>query len=306
MKKFTKVILIIAAVLASLGILFCGIAAVMGAGWSTIHRKALAGEFDFGNWHIGNGIYYSNDDWKNSADWEDDAVSAYETNETGESSEAENGGCVLNASDVQSLELEIANAAELVFDVSDDADKIIVTVENGVGKYFSVRQEGLGTKVIYDRHGKMGDVNDVIKVLLPAKSDKLEIDAEIGVGNVTFTQSAMQLFSVDISVGVGNISVGDIALGGTAEFETGTGNVLFEGQSFLELTAESGIGNVEVNLPGTEDDYYYNISAGMGNITFNDETIGSFAANKVYGNAGAGALVELEAGMGDITVTTAF
>ena len=44
MKKFTKIMLIIAGSLAALGIVFSGIAAVMGAGWSTIHRKALAGE----------------------------------------------------------------------------------------------------------------------------------------------------------------------------------------------------------------------------------------------------------------------
>lgn len=61
MKKFTKIILIIAGSLAALGIVFSGIAAVMGAGWSTIHRKALAGELDFGNWHIGNGVYYAYD-----------------------------------------------------------------------------------------------------------------------------------------------------------------------------------------------------------------------------------------------------
>jgi hypothetical protein len=44
MKKFTKIILIIAGSLAALGIVFGGIATVMGAGWSTIHRKALAGD----------------------------------------------------------------------------------------------------------------------------------------------------------------------------------------------------------------------------------------------------------------------
>lgn len=68
MKKFTKIILIITGILAALGIIFCGIAAVMGAGWSTIHRKALAGELDFGNWHIGNGVYYAYDQGHGSWD----------------------------------------------------------------------------------------------------------------------------------------------------------------------------------------------------------------------------------------------
>lgn len=61
MKKFTKITLMIAAILVALGIICCGIAAIMGAGWTTIHQKALAGEFDFGNWHIGNGVYYAYD-----------------------------------------------------------------------------------------------------------------------------------------------------------------------------------------------------------------------------------------------------
>lgn len=84
MKKFTKIILIIAGSLAALGIVFSGIAAVMGAGWSTIHRKALAGELDFGNWHIGNGVYYAydqghgildhfwDDDYDDDDDWDDE------------------------------------------------------------------------------------------------------------------------------------------------------------------------------------------------------------------------------------------
>ena len=74
MKKFTKIMLIIAGSLAALGIVFSGIAAVMGAGWSTIHRKALAGELDFGNWHIGNGVYYAYDQGHGSWDhfWDDD------------------------------------------------------------------------------------------------------------------------------------------------------------------------------------------------------------------------------------------
>ena len=76
MKKFTKIILIIAAVIAAAGIICSGIAAAMGAGWATIHKKALEGEFDFGNWHFRNGVYYGiedtdDDDWDDD-DWDDD------------------------------------------------------------------------------------------------------------------------------------------------------------------------------------------------------------------------------------------
>ena len=68
MKKFTKVSLIVVAVIAAVGIIFCGIAAAMGAGLGTVYHMAKSGEFDFGNWEFENGITWSNERAANGTD----------------------------------------------------------------------------------------------------------------------------------------------------------------------------------------------------------------------------------------------
>ena len=57
MKKFTKASLILVAVFFGLGIIFCTVSTAVGGGWAAVHQKMQAGEYDFGNWHFGNGIY---------------------------------------------------------------------------------------------------------------------------------------------------------------------------------------------------------------------------------------------------------
>ena len=79
MKKFTKITLIIAAILAGIGIVFCGIATAMSGGFAAMHQN-FSQEITFGNWHIGrDGVYYSDADFiggryidDTEDDWDDD------------------------------------------------------------------------------------------------------------------------------------------------------------------------------------------------------------------------------------------
>ena len=60
MKKFTKIMLIIAVSLLGAGLIFCGVSTAMGA---SVWRMAKNGELRYGNWHIGPvGLYYSSAD----------------------------------------------------------------------------------------------------------------------------------------------------------------------------------------------------------------------------------------------------
>lgn len=208
MKKFTKIILIIAGSLAALGIVFSGIAAVMGAGWSTIHRKALAGELDFGNWHIGNGVYYAYDqghgswdhfwdddydddddwddeDWDND-DWDDEDDELMDDNRAVESF----GSWILNLTDLKSepagtesciipypasedaslkLELDVVN--ELIFEVSDSVDEISIKMENGYQDYLSTKQKDSALKVSYHSGHHHFEKGPTFTVVLPRQCE---------------------------------------------------------------------------------------------------------------------------------------
>ena len=73
MKKFTKIMLIIAVSLLGAGLIFCGVSTAMGA---SVWRMAKNGELRYGNWHIGPvGLYYSSAD---GDDEEDDDIDDFD------------------------------------------------------------------------------------------------------------------------------------------------------------------------------------------------------------------------------------
>ncbi len=362
MKKFTKIILIITGILAALGIIFCGIAAAMGAGWSTIHRKALAGELDFGNWHIGNGVYYydqghgkldhwleddtedaDDDDWDeddDDDDWDEDddlddeimddnrAVESFGSwilNLTDMKSEpAGTESCIIPypASEADSLKLELDVVNELIFEVSDSADEISIKMENGYQDYLSTEQKESDIKVSYRSRHHHFEKGPNFTVVLPKQCENLTLDIVVGVGDVSMESEAFTAKKVNVSVGVGELSVNQISASEKAVFEVGTGDasilngqfpkvsieagvgdVVFSGSVSDKLEAEAGTGDVDVSLTGKESSYAFDLSAGLGEIRLNGRTKGSFAADyETDGNGGAE--VELTAGVGDISVST--
>lgn len=331
MKKFTKIILIIAGSLAALGIVFSGIAAVMGAGWSTIHRKALAGELDFGNWHIGNGVYYAYDQGHGILDhfWDDNrAVESFGSwilNLTDLKSEpAGTESCIIPypASEAASLKLELDVVNELIFEVSDSADEISIKMENGYQDYLSTKQKDSNLKVSYHSGHHHFEKGPTFTVVLPRQCENLTLDIVVGAGDISMESEAFTARKVNVSVGVGELSVNQISASEKAVFEVGTGDVsilngqfpkvsieagvgdaVFSGSVSNKLEVEAGTGDVNVSLTGTEKSYAFDLSAGLGEIRLNGQSKGAFDAEYETGSNG-GAEVELTAGVGDISVLT--
>lgn len=351
MKKFTKIILIITGILAALGMIFCGIAAAMGAGWSTIHRKALAGELTFGNWHIDNGVYYyydqghgkldhwleddtEDDDWDEDDDPDDEimddnrAVESFGSwilNLTDMKSEpAGTESCMIPypASEADSLKLELDVVNELIFEVSDSADEISIKMENGYQDYLSTEQKESDIKVSYRSRHHHFEKGPTFTVVLPKQCENLTVDIVVGVGDVSMESETFTAKKVNVSVGVGELSVNQISASEKAVFEVGTGDasilngqfpkvsieagvgdIVFSGSVSDKLEAEAGSGDVDVSLTGKESSYAFDLSAGLGEIRLNGRSKGSFAADyETDGNGGAE--VELTAGVGDISVLT--
>ena len=83
MKKFTKIMLIIAVSLLGAGLIFCGVSTAMGA---SVWRMAKNGELRYGNWHIGPvGLYYSSADRDDEEDDMDDFDENYDDSDEDDS-----------------------------------------------------------------------------------------------------------------------------------------------------------------------------------------------------------------------------
>ena len=192
-----------------------------------IHRKALAGELDFGNWHIGNGVYYAydqghgildhfwdddydddddwdDDDWDND-DWDDEDDELMDDNRAVESF----GSWILNLTDLKSepagtesciipypasedaslkLELDVVN--ELIFEVSDSADEISIKMENGYQDYLSTKQKDSALKVSYHSGHHHFEKGPTFTVVLPRQCENLTLDIVVGAGDISMESEA--------------------------------------------------------------------------------------------------------------------
>lgn len=293
MRNFTKIILILAGTLAALGILFAGIGAAMGAGWTTIHNKAIAGEFDFGNWHFGDGIYYVSPDSEDDYDSDDDdydGVNDYDTEEEhnknrgySETAGTENYMESYGFSDHTSIELQMDVASELNIEVSDSSDEITVAMEKGYKKYFSTEKNGSVLSVIYDTRNHYHKNGPKVTITLPKKCENLTIELEVGAGNVSVETKDLKIKELDISVGIGDID--------------------FCGDITEEMTAESGTGNITVELPERLNYYEFDASTGLGDIHVNGHSKGAIAT-EFETDGTSDTQIDLDLGMGDITIVT--
>ena len=324
MKKFTKIILMIAAITVAAGIICSGIAAAMGAGWATIHRKALAGEFDFGNWHFGDGIYYSHsdferehgysigvddteddddwddDDWDDD-DWDDDEEDIADNeavesigdwvlkikDQTEEPAGTESQTQSYQAADVQQLVLKLDVIDSLSVEESEDASVISVEMKNGYEKYFSTEQNGTMLKVSYDCNRHNYKKGPEITVKVPKDCEALDMKLLVGVGDIRIKAATAQAGQLLASVGVGNIFAGGVSVANKTELESGMGNVVMEDITGARISAESGMGDASFSGYASEK---IELESGMGDVDAN-----LFGAEHEF-------QLELSSGIGDVKV----
>lgn len=339
MKKFTKVSLIIAAILGGVGILFCGIASLMGGG-RTIRQMARDGELNYGNWHVGPyGVYYDGSDWDD--DWYDNDYVDVGDIEVGDiaigdiddelevvyspDSDAELDGTAEStytfaAAEVKNLKLDV-NAAVVDFKEGTDDKNIVVKVYRIHEKYYDNEVKG-GTLVVeYDTQHHYRTSNHakiVIEIPKGMQFGTVELnigatDAEIeglsckeltmyvGAGELTTTGFTVTE-KMTVSLGAGSLDIG----GGTygdVNLDCGVGDLSMAGTVNGDLVADCGIGEMEIELLGKkEQDYNYKISCGMGEVEVNGKSYSNLSGSYQATNAGAVGTIDLDCGMGSIDV----
>lgn len=193
MKKFTKITLIVVAVMAGVGILLCGIASMMGAG--SVVSIARSGGLDFGNWHIGpEGIYYSTDeeDWVDVGDIDVGDISDEDTDgvklsdqELPEDWEDNLGTAEYAVSSVQNIKFEI-DAAEVLVEASEDAQTLGVRLIRGQEKYYDCALEGDTLTISYQSKGHYFRKAPKILVTLPEEAVFHSLTVEMGASALEF------------------------------------------------------------------------------------------------------------------------
>lgn len=130
-------------------------------------------------------------------------------------------------------------------------------------------------------------------------------DTSIGVAAGTVTMcDEFRTDDLDVSVGAGEFTnTGKISVANDISVAVGTGNVEISELDVYDLEVDCGIGNVDLDILGKEADYNYEISCAAGNVDVGDSSYSGIGHDKSITNPNAKGDMELNCGVGNITVT---
>lgn len=326
MKKFTKITLIVVAVMAGVGILLCGIASMMGAG--SVVSIARSGGLDFGNWHIGaTGIYYSadEDDWVDVGDIDVGDISDEDTDgvklsdqELPEDWEDNLETAEYAVSSVQNIKFEI-DAAEVLVEASEDAQTLGVRLIRGQEKYYDCALEGDTLTISYQSKGHYFRKAPKIVVMLPEEAVFHSLTVEMGASALEFQVPKLTVSELSVDAGVGsleaerfdvsermeiNVGLGSVEIAdgtyGEMNLDCGMGNIAVGGKVLGNVTGSCSMGNLELDFQGKEMDYNYDLSCSMGNLEINGKSYSSINGMREVRNEGAVGTITLDCGMGNV------
>lgn len=313
MKKFTKVCLIIAAVLGGVGLLLCGIASVMG-GYGAIRQMADAGELSHGKWHIErDGIHYGTDEDIYSADH---SVS-------GEADDTDGEAYTYEIGEAGNLDIDIS-AAEILFTESEKDNAVVVTLYDCKENYYTGEVKGDTLHVEYELENAAYHGNNHAKIVIaiPAGMEFDDIDIDMGAANASFEFSDVSCNTLRMDVGAANVTAEEFHVKELLDVSVGAGNLEIEDGSYKNINlscgmgslnmqgavsgnvmASCGMGDMDIRLEGNPEAYNYNLSCGMGDMTVNGVKYSGIAGDHQIKNDGAAGIVDIDCGMGNVDFT---
>lgn len=298
MKKFAKIMLIIAAVFAVLGIGLSVAGAAMGAGsadFSQTMKDRFGNAFRYA-------YYFVKDDDSHDNEWDDDQEEHESEHKTGSSVSGTSDGNMktYQIDDIEKiLNLEIdLTYDELILETHSGND-IKVDVENDDAGNVKVRTD---SDTLYITSTKKNTPHRTISVYYPENMKFAETEIEVAAGNIQMN-SDFYAGSLEVYVGAGEFkNVASVTANDTS-IEVGTGSVQLSGLDTKLLEGECGMGALTLELAGKESDYSYKLECGVGNIQLGAQSYSGLGREKTIQNPGASRQANLECGMGEISVS---
>ena len=258
MKKFTKITLILAAVLTIVGLTLCTTAISLSGGISEIRNLAKSGKLNFGNWHFEDGFYYRGENLLDvQEEWKIDIDLEASGNErlSGEYTEQ-----------IRRIEMDL-DIANVVVKSTDD-EKLTVSMEDGYKKYYEEVHKNDTLKITYDVGGKTFKDGPDITIYVPSDWSLSDIVIDLDLGNVEIRELPQEIESVEIDVDMGNITVDNCVVSRKAVLDADMGAVNFSGELEGNLTMEADMGSAKAEINGKESDYNIELNADMGEVIY--------------------------------------
>ena len=316
MKKFTKVSLIITAVLLVIGIGCVVVASGMAGGLMALHKQALTGAFDFGHWHFGDGVYYSSEDWDEEL---------LDSSAFGLAGGHESSTETFAMADIHNITVN-TDMADITFSASNDVENVTITMEMGYLKHYSVSLENGTLLVEYDTNNKTYESGPDIIITLPKQVDVEALNVTTALGDIEFEKMNLSAEKIELETSLGDVelsglmvrcnmklysAMGDVKIEDGeyqgVEASTSMGEVKLEGTFQGDVSAESSMGDVKVYLDAEEAVYNFDLSTDMGDLHFNGQHYTdheALGAERKFESSQALYDVTANTAMGDVEVET--
>ena len=265
MKRFTKICLILAAVLTALGMIGVGVGFLLGA-----KPEQLAGNLSY----TAPSLSRSHGQNKDS--------------NSGDSSE------YTYDSAIRRLELDV-NYASVTIGTSED-DHISVKARNA-GKYFKETVEDGDMLVLEDERPK-GKATLELEILLPDRVLE-EMDLDLGAAELTADRLQARQFSLDIGAGAGTIQSLLTSEDASLDIDVGELTIGYFDGSDLEL--DCGTGQLSITVAGEEQGYNNDLECGIGSIDIGGSSYSGLSSSHSVDN-GAARTISADCGMGAISL----
>lgn len=311
MKKFVKVMLIIAFVFVifGIGLSIGGVAMgasadgdVIGGIRRNVKQAAsfvkVHGMWDFDwdddDWDDDD---WDDDDWDYDGDWDDDEVDLdhHDEDHITAHTASSSGGREYSLDTVREIEIDL-HYDELIMQAYD-GNVMKLEVENDSSENVRVKSDSGKLKI--ESRKKLKNRKVILSYPENAEFSKVEINIAAGSGTL---QGDLRTEKLDICIGAGAFdNKGKIACE-KAELEVGVGSLEISGLTASEISGECGIGELDLGIGGSEADYNYELECGIGEINVGTESYSGLANEKKITNPSASRRMELECGMGEINV----
>ncbi|MCX4323006.1 MAG: DUF4097 family beta strand repeat-containing protein [Lachnospiraceae bacterium] len=127
-----------------------------------------------------------------------------------------------------------------------------------------------------------------------------EISVTVGAGELLADR--ITAGTADFEIGAGHLSISELSISGEMDLEVSMGAAEVAGTIAGDLEAECSMGEIVMNLAGSEDDHSYYVECGMGNVDVGSYSSGGVASHKSW-NAGKSSYFDINCNMGNVTVT---
>lgn len=285
MRKFSKVMMLTAAIIGVVGIGMSIGGVAMGAtitglnlskyGWKeTIQMVKKVGWSD------------DTDDWEQ--EW--DEINSLDATQKDDDTETYLAGTA--------SELELTLSAGEFFIKEYDGKQIKVEVSGDDKNKVRVGQEG--DTLILEGIGRAQDRN--ITLYYPKNTEFADVSIELAAGTVNL-ENDFYAKKFEAEVSAGELLGTHTVTSEDVEITVGTGNVELGSMKVQKLEADCGVGNIDLVVNDKESNYNYEISCGAGAIDIGNSSYSGLGAEKDISNPGASGKMELTCGVGNISVT---